>query len=225
MSDSEKIIAASEPSLAYWACYAPITLALRGVLRCLAPRYRVTGRGNIPTRGPVLLAPNHIADLDPPAIMLSACRPLWFMAKKELFEMPVLGDFIAFAQAFPVERGGADRVALKRAETLLKAGQGVVVFPEGRLSENGELQPLLPGVAMLALRAGVPVVPVGLCGTNAILPYGQSIPRPTLARVSVHFGAPLDFSDLAALSSREQRSSALERLEKALREAMICAQN
>ena len=220
----EKPLPATQPSLAYWACYPPITVVLRGVLRCLAPRYRVTGRGNIPTRGPVLLAPNHIADLDPPAIMLSACRPLWFMAKKELFEMPILGDFIAFAQAFPVERGGADRVALKRAETLLKAGQGVVVFPEGRLSENGELQPLLPGVAMLALRAGVPVVPVGLCGTNAILPYGQTIPRPTLARVGVHFGPPLSFADLAHLPSREQRSSALERLESALRAAMICAQ-
>lgn len=172
-----------------------------------------------------MLAPNHIADLDPPAIMLSACRPLWFMAKKELFEMPVLGPFIGFAQAFPVERGGADRVALKRAETLLKAGQGVVVFPEGRLSENGELQPLLPGVAMLALRANVPVVPVGICGTNAILPYGRSTPRPTLAPVGVHFGAPLDFSDLQDLPSREQRSQALERLETALREAVKCARN
>lgn len=214
----------TQPSPLYWACYPPVTLALRGVLRCLAPRYRVTGRGNLPTRGPVLLAPNHIADLDPPAIMLSACRPLWFMAKKELFEMPVLGPFIRFAQAFPVERGGADRVALRRAETLLKAGQGVVVFPEGRLSENGELQALLPGVAMLALRANVPVVPVGLCGTNKILPYGETIPRPTLAPMAVHFGPPLDFSDLRSLPSREQRAQALERLEVALREAIVCAQ-
>jgi len=207
------------PSPAYWACYPPVTLALKGVLRCLAPRYRVSGRGNLPVRGPVLLAPNHIADLDPPVVMLSANRPLWFMAKRELFEMPVLGNFIRFAQAFPVERGGADRVALKRAENLLKAGQGVVVFPEGRLSESGELQPLLPGVALLALRAGVPVVPVGLCGTNAILPYGQTIPRPTWSSVRVHFGKPLDFSDLQDLPSREQRAQAMLRLDEALKNA------
>lgn len=226
MSDiQDEAVQRTKPSPAYWACYPPITLALRGVLRCLAPRYRVTGRGNIPARGPVLLAPNHIADLDPPTVMLCAYRPLWFMAKQELFEMPVLGQFISFAQAFPVERGGADRVALKRAETLLKAGQGVVVFPEGKLSENGELQPLLPGVAMLALRANVPVVPVGLCGTNAILPYGQTIPRPTLAHVGVHFGAALDFSDLKNLPSREQRTQALAQLEDALHKAVTCARN
>lgn len=216
---------ATAPSAAYWACYPPVTLMLRGVLRCLAPRYRVTGRGNLPRSGPVLLAPNHIADVDPPVVMLSACRPLWFMAKRELFEMPVLGKFISFAQAFPVERGGADRVALKRAETLLKAGQGVVVFPEGRLSENGELQPLLPGVALLALRAGVPVVPVGLWGTNAILPYGHTIPRPTFDTVGVHFGPALDFSELQTLPSREQRSQAMQHLEDALKNATAMAGN
>ena len=73
---------------------------------------------------------------------------------------------------------------------------------------------------MLALRANVPVVPVGLCGTNAILPYGQSIPRPTLAHVGVHFGAPLSFADLQDLPSREQRSAALSRLETSLRQAV-----
>jgi len=224
MSDTKtKPDHALAPSPAYWVCYPPVTLALKGVLRCLAPRYRVSGRSNLPVRGPVLLAPNHIADLDPPVVMLSANRPLWFMAKSELFEMPVLGNFIRFAQAFPVERGGADRVALKRAENLLKAGQGVVVFPEGQLSETGELQPLLPGVALLALRAGVPVVPVGLCGTNAILPFGQTIPRPTFASVRVHFGAPLNFNDLQDLPSREQRSRAIERLENALKQAIACA--
>lgn len=198
-------------------------MALRGMLRALAPRWKVTGRKNIPPRGPVILAPNHIADCDPPFVGLSAHRPLWFMAKRELFEIPVLGQLIRFAQAFPVERGVPDRASLKRAEELLRAGQVVVVFPEGRLSENGELQPLLPGVALLALRAQVPVIPVGISGTNALLPYGKIIPRPTFAPVRIHFGAPLTFSDLADLPSRVQRTQCVERLEEALRGAIEVA--
>lgn len=186
----------------------------------LAPKWKVTGRKNIPVRGPVILAPNHISDVDPPFVGLSLFRPLWFMAKRELFSIPVLGPFMHFAQAFPVVRDAPDRASLKRAEELLRAGQVVVVFPEGRLSQDGELQPLLPGVALLALRAGVPVIPVGIAGTNRLLPYGATVPRPTLAPVRVHFGPPLSFDDLSELSSREQRKECLERLEKALREAV-----
>ncbi len=198
-------------------------MGLRGVLRLLAPRWKVTGRKNVPVRGPVLLAPNHIADCDPPFVGLSLHRPLWFMAKSELFDMPVLGSLIDFAQAFPVERGVPDRAALKRAEQLLKGGQAVVVFPEGQLSKSGELQPLLPGVALLALRARVPVVPVGIVGTNIIMPYGKVVPKPTLAPVHIHFGAPLTFEDLDDLPSRVQRAQCVERLEKALREAIEVA--
>lgn len=193
------------------------------MLRLLAPRWKVTGRQNVPARGPVLLAPNHIADCDPPFVGLSVYRPLWFMAKRELFEIPVLGPLIDFAQAFPVERGVPDRAALKRAEQLLKAGQAVVVFPEGQLSQNGQLQPLLPGVALLALRAKVPVIPVGIVGTNVLLPYGKVIPRPTLAPVHIHFGKALTFDDLAGLPSRVQRAQCVERLEEALRAAIKVA--
>jgi 1-acyl-sn-glycerol-3-phosphate acyltransferase len=210
-------------SPAYWLAYGPVTHALRGALRLLAPRWRVTGRGNIPARGAAILAPNHIADCDPPFVGLSVYRPLWFMAKRELFEIPVLGKLIAFAQAFPVDRDAPDRAALKHAEELLRAGQIVVIFPEGRLSQSGELQPLLPGALMLALRAGVPVIPVGISGTNQILPYGQTVPRPTLEPVRVHFGAPLSFDDLKELPSREQRRLSAERLETALRAAIKVA--
>jgi 1-acyl-sn-glycerol-3-phosphate acyltransferase len=215
----------SVTSPAYWLAYAPVTHALRFGLRALAPRWHVTGRRNIPARGAAILAPNHIADCDPPFVGLSVYRPLWFMAKRELFEIPVLGKFIAFAQAFPVDRDAPDRAALKHAEELLRAGQIVVVFPEGRLSQSGELQPLLPGALMLALRAKVPVIPVGISGTNQILPYGQVIPRPTLKPVHVHFGAPLSFDDLEGLPARRQRGISAERLETALREAIAVARS
>jgi 1-acyl-sn-glycerol-3-phosphate acyltransferase len=213
----------SVSSPAFWLAYGPVSHALRFSLRALAPRWCVKGRKNIPARGAAILAPNHIADCDPPFVGLSVHRPLWFMAKRELFDIPVLGKLIAFAQAFPVDRDAPDRAALKRAEELLKAGQIVVVFPEGRLSQSGELQPILPGALMLALRAKVPVIPVGIAGTNQVLPYGETVPRPTLKPVCIHFGAPLSFDDLQELPAREQRRISAERLETALREAIAVA--
>jgi 1-acyl-sn-glycerol-3-phosphate acyltransferase len=204
--------------------YGPVMISLRLVLRGLAPRWRVTGRQNVPARGGVLLAPNHISDIDPPVVNLSLFRPLWFMAKSELFDIRLLGPLIRFSQAFPVERGGADRAALRRAGQLLENGQAVVVFPEGRLSQSGELQPLLPGVTMLALHAGVPIVPVGLHGSNNVLPFGEVVPRPTLEPLRLHFGKPLNFSDLKELPSREQREQSTRRLEAAMREAIEIAQ-
>jgi 1-acyl-sn-glycerol-3-phosphate acyltransferase len=208
------------PSPAYWAAYAPLLLMLRGALKVLAPRWRVTGRQNVPPRGGVLLAPNHISDSDPLLVGLALRRPAWFMAKRELFEMGPLGPPMRFAQAFPVERDSADRSALRRAELLLKNRQALVVFPEGRLSKTGELLPLSPGITMLALRAGVPILPVGIAGSPHLLPYGHFIPRPTAAPIRVHFGPPLDFSDLHDLPSRQAREESTLRLEKALRTAV-----
>jgi len=198
-------------------------LVLRGLVRLLAPRWQVTGRGHIPRRGPVLLAPNHISDGDPPMVAASALRPLWFMAKAPLFDIPVLGPWMRFCRAFPVERDGMDRAALRFTEGLLERGQAVVIFPEGQCSPTGELAPLMPGVVMLALRTGVPIVPVGICGSNSILPYSVVVPRPTLARVQVHFGPPVGFSDLSELPSREQRQQANARLAGVLRHAVEVA--
>lgn len=209
-------------SLAFRLVYPPVTFVLRAMLRGLAPRWRVTGRENIPRTGPVILAPNHISNCDPPFVGLSVNRPVWFMAKRELFENPILGAFIRFAQGFPVERG-QPRTVLRRAQELLSSGEAVVVYPEGRLSQSGDLQPLLPGVAFLALRARVPIVPVGIVGTKQVLPYGKVIPRPTLARIGIHFGRPLEFTEFEALPAREQRERCMKRLEIALRESIEIA--
>src|SRR5688572_14842578 len=92
----------------YKYAFPGIHLVLRLLMRLLAPRWRVTGRGNIPWRGPCLLAPNHISDADPPMVGLSSLRPLWFMAKHELFDIKVIGPWIRFCRAFPVERDNID---------------------------------------------------------------------------------------------------------------------
>ncbi len=216
-------------SPAYRAVYPYARLALAGVARALAPRLRVSGRFHVPRRGPVILASNHISDSDPPFILNGSPRPLWFMAKEELFSMRVLGlDFgriIRFCQAFPVDPQGADRAALRYTEELLGAGRAVVIFPEGRCSPTGEMGPVLPGTVMLALRARVPVVPVGLWGTQGVMPYRQMVPRPTLGPVRVHFGAPIQFDHIAALPRREQRAAAATLLETAMRQARAVAQS
>ena len=182
-----------------------------------APRLQVTGRRHVPYRGSVIIAPNHASDADPPFVALAVTRSLWFMAKRELFGIPILGPMMSFYQAFPIDPASPDREGLRHAEELLANGNALVLFPEGKISESGEMGEVLPGAVMLALRADVPVVPCGIWNTQGVVPYGSTIPRPTLRRVRVHFGPPLHFSDLKSLPRRQARDEAGQRLEDAIR--------
>jgi 1-acyl-sn-glycerol-3-phosphate acyltransferase len=116
------------------------------------------------------------------------------MAKSELFGMGFLGKAIGWFKAFPVKRGEPDRSAIRRAVGYLKAGQAVCVFPEGELSETGDLQPLKAGVALIARMADVPVICVGVRGTNRVLPYGRLVPKPAWGGVSLTWGEPRKFA-------------------------------
>lgn len=206
-------------SLAYRAAYAPMWLAVGLALKVLAPRFKVAGRGNLPRRGAMILAPNHLSDVDPVLIAYAALRPLAFMAKKPLFDIPVLGTMMRFANAFSVEQNSPDRAALRQAEARLKSGHSLVIFPEGQCSQDGKLQPLLPGVALLALKCSVPVIPVGIINSNRLMPYAKVLPRVTLSQVGVNFAPPLMTDDLKELPSREARALFNQRLETALRGA------
>lgn len=171
----------------------------RGVARLLFYThggFRVSGEQHVPKTGGVLFCPNHICDLDPPAVGAALPRPAWFMAKAELFEMRWLRWLLPALHAFPVKRDTADRAALLRAETLLKAGEAVVIFPEGGGNDAGTLQPLHPGALLVALRAQVPIVPIALIHTNQVLPYRAVRPRRSPEPVEVVFGEPIDLSDL-----------------------------
>jgi 1-acyl-sn-glycerol-3-phosphate acyltransferase len=206
--------------------FGPIVhLIVRTVVRCCAPNLKVTGRKNIPLRGPVLICPNHTSDADPPLISASIFRPMWWMGKRELFSIPVVGPLISFWQTFPVDPGSPDRAALRRCEDLLKRGNGLVIFPEGRVSHDGEMGEVLPGAVMIALRTRAPLIPAGVSGINEVIPYGSVVPRPTLKPVRVHFGEPITFDDLAHLSGREQREVAARRLEEAIRAAIAVARS
>jgi 1-acyl-sn-glycerol-3-phosphate acyltransferase len=158
--------------------------------------WEVRGHENVPREGAVLIAPNHLSFLDPPLIGCALRRPGWFMAKAELFSIPGFAWLIRGMHAYPVKRGVVDRRALKRTLEYLKAGQVVCVFPEGTRSASGELGPIEIGIGMLALKSGAPIVPVGIRGTDRMLPRDAKWLHS--AKIRVQFGPPLPVSPGAA---------------------------
>ena len=164
------------------------------VLFRLYNRWEVTGRERVPPSGGVLLVANHTSYADPPIVGAACLRPVNFMAKAELFRIPVLAGFIRRTHAFPVRRGSADRAALRRAVRLLRAGKVLLVFPEGKRSSDGRLAELETGAAFIALSGQAQVVPMAIVGADGVLPRGKPILLP--AKLRVRFGPPLDLSDL-----------------------------
>jgi 1-acyl-sn-glycerol-3-phosphate acyltransferase len=143
-----------------------------GLLQILLPvlrRWKVEGKDNLPPAGGVIVIANHQSYWDPPVLGAALKRRVHFMAKEELFRIPLFGLLIRILGAFPVRREGFDRKALKVAVDYLMRGRVVGIFPEGRRSLTGELLPAQPGAAVLALKTGVPVVPVALIGTRGLL--------------------------------------------------------
>lgn len=168
---------------------------LRGLMRTLVFVYlagglfKVVGADNVPRKGPIIVCPNHSATLDPPLVPAYMPRAdTWSMAKSEYFRKPLLSWLFKSYHAFPVVRHTADRVAIKRSFDLLKAGEVLIMYPEGTRVESGVLGAPEPGAGFLAQKAGCPVVPVGLTGTRECLPKGAKWPRRT--RVTITFGKP-----------------------------------
>ena len=149
-------------------------------------RWRVTGRENIPSTGPVIVAANHISNFDPFVVGAALQRPVHFMAKEELFANPVLSAIIKYLGTFPVRRGASDRNAIRIAINLLEEGRVVGLFPEGTRSKTGELSQAEPGLAMIAAKAGATIIPAAIIGTNRVFWDGQR-----LARFEIHFGNPI----------------------------------
>lgn len=182
----------------YFFSYFVLFPLARLVLRVLG-RLRSSGENNVPPSGGFIYCPNHISDADPPTFFVCQPRRAWFIGKQELFDMPVLGWFFYHFHAFPIRRDTADRAALRRAEACLRRGEPILIFPEGRCSQTGRLQRIQSGAALLALRADVPIVPVGIEYTNELLPYGKLVPRPSKHPISLTFGPvilPAEFAHL-----------------------------
>jgi 1-acyl-sn-glycerol-3-phosphate acyltransferase len=190
--------------------------AVHGVYRLLGG-LRGEGLENIPEHGPAIIAPNHHSWADPPALRILIRRRCGFMANDFLFNVPVLGKLLPHYGAFPVTRGKLDREAIRRAEEHLKDGDLVLIFPEGGTTITGTLFPFEGGVALLAIRNNVPVVPVGITGTDKLLNMHKPVPRYVPGGVKVRFGRPIHPSEIdPALPRRERVDLLTQRLYQAV---------
>jgi glycerol-3-phosphate dehydrogenase (NAD(P)+) len=168
----------------YWPVRAILVPAL-----LIYFRLRRIGREHLPRHGPLLFASNHRSFLDPFIIGTLVRRPVYYMAKRELFERRLQGWFLNALGAFPVDRGAGDAGAMQAALEILQRGDCVVVFPEGTRVRPGPLGQPHRGVGRLALETGVPVVPVAVIGTEDVRRGWRIRPR----RVQVRVGRPLCF--------------------------------
>ena len=174
------------------------------VVFAVIARVRLNGIENVPTEGPFIIAANHLSWTDIPLIPLNFTRKVIYMAKEEYFSSK-LAWLVRFLGAFPVKRGEADRQALRAAEEQLKKGNILVIFPEGTRSRTRTIAKAHPGMGMIALRSGVPVVPVAISGSERIL---KSF-RP---RVTISYGEPMILTPKGNKITREDIDEATEQV-------------
>ena len=145
-------------------------------------RGKTTGISNLPKTGGVVVVSNHGSHLDPPILGHALGRPVAFMAKAELFRIPILSFIISACGAYPVKRGAGDREALRTASNKLIEGWATGVFLDGTRQENGRVNDPKAGAALLAARTGCPILPVAIVNSHRAFPKGSFLPR----FVSIH---------------------------------------
>ena len=154
---------------------------VRGVvvgLSRLLLRPTIIGRENIPATGPFVLAPVHRSNIDFALAAVLLKRRIRYMGKDSLWKIGVFGRLLSALGAFPVHRGSADREALRRCIEVIEGGEPLVIFPEGQRQVGPTVQPLFEGAAYVAARTGVPIVPVGIGGSEKAMPKGAKFIHP-----------------------------------------------
>jgi 1-acyl-sn-glycerol-3-phosphate acyltransferase len=152
-------------------------------------RMTVEGRHNVPAEGPFLLAPVHRSILDTPISSGVTRRRMRFMGADKYWKSKIFGRLLSALGGFPVTRGSADREALQRCIAVLERGEPLVLFPEGERKSGDRVHPLFDGATYIAVKAGVPIVPVGIAGSDRAMPKGAKFIFPR--KVHVVVGAPI----------------------------------
>jgi 1-acyl-sn-glycerol-3-phosphate acyltransferase len=175
-------------------------------------RFRVYGAENVPETEAVVLASNHISNIDPVFIGMACPRQVRFMAKSELWKFRPLGWFLAGLGAFPVRRGEADREAVRKGLKVVANGAVLGIFPEGHRQRSGKLYQPQPGVGMFSLKEGATTVPVVISGSNRII-VNKRLGFP---RVTVTFGPPVDLTASRGEARAERNRDASNRIMRAI---------
>jgi 1-acyl-sn-glycerol-3-phosphate acyltransferase len=178
-----------------------VAYGLLRLLFSLLTRWEVKGKENVPKEGPLLVVANHLHLADPPLLGVSLGRGVIFMAKEELFRSPLSAYFVGGLGSFPVHRGKLDREAIRQAKQVLADGVALVMFPEASRSRSAQLKSAFPGSALIASRSGVPILPVGISGTEKIKGLGWILRRP---RLTVNIGQPFYLPSVDGKLTREK---------------------
>lgn len=162
---------------------------LAGVALRLLFRFSTEGREKVPLQGPVILASNHMSFLDPLAMGVAFPRPVSYISRDDVFKYPILSWLLPRIYVIPVSRGAGDLGAIKAAIRTLKEGMAFGIFPEGRRSRTGAIEPFKTGAAAIALRTGATIVPAAIIGSDKAWPVGSGLRlrRP----IKVIFGDPI----------------------------------
>ena len=162
--------------------------AVRGLARVLFKlvfRLTVEGREHLPTSGPFILAPVHRSNIDFLLVSILPEQRMRYMGKDTIWKYPTLGKIFTAMGAFPVKRGSADREALRRCVEIIENGEPLVLFPEGTRKSGPIVETLFEGAAYIASRTGVPIIPVGIGGSEKAMPKGAKMIRPVKLHIVI----------------------------------------
>ena len=159
-------------------------------------RWRVYHPERVPLSGPVILAANHASFIDPPLVGAGLKREINYLARESLFRFPVVGATLRAVNSVPVDRDGGGGAGLKAILGRLLAGGGIILFPEGTRTRDGQLQPARSGIGLAVIKSDAPVVPVRVFGTFEA--YGRHLKFPRPHPIAVKYGQPIIFEELRA---------------------------
>ena len=174
-------------SFTYYFWYTLSKIAARFLFN-----FRVVHPGRMIEEGPLILASNHQSYFDPPLVGICSRRGVYYLARKTLLQIPLLGKLLPHINVILVDRDGNDMSALKTVIRLVKSGQGVVLFPEGTRSPDGQLQPAKAGIGLVIAKTRVPVQPMRIFGSHEAFPKGSG--RITVTPITVVVGEPIRFT-------------------------------
>ena len=205
-------------SLVKYAFYAFFRYLFR-LAGLLLFKYHCIGRHYLPKSGGAIICANHQSHLDPPLVGMAPSRHCIYLARKTLFNNPLFGFVIANLDAIPLNRDGMGIEGIKATLRKLRAGEAVVMFPEGTRTKAGELQPLKSGFITLARRSKVPLVPCGFVGAYQCLPRGGKLPH--FERIRCVYGPPISSEQVAEMDDEALIDLLTERMQKCITQAEV----